>query len=339
MRFFGLRLRMTNKRRAITAHNDCMISRMYKVTASGRKLIASAMLLILLGMPNLLMAECAGDINRDGRVDGLDFAIMRKEMSRKDCSATPCTSDLNGDGVVTDEDRKILQSELGRRDCLAEAIESPESDTRAPGAVSDETAPPKKPPVELKEEVRHEIKIEAKEEAEEETKEEIKEGLAAPAVSEREPLKKTERKTIRKSRFIDHGDGTVTDGETGLMWTSDADLPAEELLFYEALSYIDEMNRGNLTNFGYTDWRLPTLEELRSLKDFTNYTGDRKYFPPEGHPFENVRWLNYDTHYQWPTYFWATRLSWMVSAYCRLVGRNTTTCVGYLWPVRSGKKD
>jgi hypothetical protein len=317
---------------------------MCKGKATGRRLIAPAMLLLLiLNLPNLLMADCAGDINRDGRVDGLDFAMLGKEMGRKDCFATPCKSDLNSDGAVDSRDKTILQSELGRRDCLAKAVKSPENGGSAPGAVADEEALPKKPPVELKGEVQDEIKIEVKEEAEEKTeeekKEEAKEETKIVEDSDSRLFKKVKKRTPERVRFIDHGDGTVTDKETGLMWTSDADLPAEELLFYEALAYIEEMNRGNLTNFGYTDWRLPTLEELRSLKDFTDYTGDKKYFPPEGHPFENVRWMSCNTYYQWPTYFWATRLSWMVSAYCRLVGRNTTTCVGFLWPVRGGRKD
>jgi hypothetical protein len=302
---------------------------MFKGKAPGRKLVAPAMLLLLiLTLPNLLMADCAGDINRDGRVDGLDFAVMVTDMGRKDCVATPCKSDLNSDGAVDSRDKRILQSELGRRDCLAEAVKSPESGGSAPGAVSDEEAPPKKPPVELKEEVRDEIKIEVKEGAKEETK--------IVDDSDSRLFKNVKKRTPERDRFIDHGDGTVTDKETGLMWTSDADLPAEELLFYEALAYLEEMNRGNLTNFGYTDWRLPTLEELRSLKDFTDYTGDKKYFPPEGHPFENVRWMHFNYYYEWPTYFWTTKLPWMVSLYCRLVGSNTTTCVGFLWPVRGG---
>jgi hypothetical protein len=306
------------------------------------------LVLLLLGLPNLLMADCPGDINRDGRVDGLDFAIMRTEMRRKDCSATPCKSDLNGDGMVTVEDRKILQSEMGRKDCLAESVEMPEDGSgvvlrEVPGEAAVQKEPAaevkREEKVEAQEDEKQEEKTETREETPAEAQEELKEETGSPAISDTKPLKEVKMTKLKLFRFIDHGDGTVTDQETGLMWTRDADLPAETLFFYEALSYVDEMNKGNLTNFGYADWRLPTLEELQSLKDFTDYVGDKKYFPPEGHPFESVRWLNYDTYYQWPTYFWTTKLSWMVSLYCRLVGSNTATCVGYLWPVRGGKKD
>jgi hypothetical protein len=305
-----------------------------------KKMSAPALLclLVLFFTPDLLMAACAGDINRDGKVDGLDFAILGAEMGRKDCMTRRCRSDLNNDGKVDARDRKILQSDVGRKDCPADAIESTENENRVHSGASDEEAPQKMPPS-APEKVQSKITSEAQDEVREGVQDALNEENAIVEDSESKSFKEEKAKQEpKRTRFIDHDDGTVTDKETGLMWTKDADLPAEALYFYDALSYIEEMNKRNLSNFGYTDWRLPTLEELRSLKDYTDYTGDKKYCPAEGHPFENVQWMNFDTYYQWPTYFWATRLSWMVSAYCRLVGSNTTTCVGYLWPVRGGKR-
>jgi hypothetical protein len=322
---------------------------MCKGKAPGRKLIAPAMLLLLiLNLPNLLMADCPGDINRDGRVDGLDFAIMRTEMRRKDCSATPCKSDLNGDGMVTVEDRKILQSEIGRRDCLAESVEIPEDGSgvvlrEVPGEAAVQKEPAaevkREEKVEAEEDEKQEEKTETRKETPTEAQEEVKEETGSPAIPTAKPLKEVKKQKRRNTRFKDHGDGTVTDIETGLMWTREANLTAMPVLYYEARSYIGDMNRGDRPNFGYTDWRLPTLAELRSLKDFTNYTGEQKYFPPEGHPFEHVQSMNLETYYQWPTYFWETKLAWVGSAYCRLVGRNAGTCVGFVWPVRGSKKD
>jgi hypothetical protein len=308
---------------------------------SEKKLVWTAivLMLIILGLPDLLMPSCAGDITRDGKVDGLDFAILGTEMGRKDCMTRRCRSDLNNDGKVDAQDKLILQSDVGRKDCLAEAVASPENGSSDHSNASGEEAPQKMPPS-APDKVQSKITSEAQEEVREGVQDALNEETAAVEDSGSTSFKeKTTRQERKRSRFIDHGDGTVTDGDTGLMWTKDADLPAEALYFYNALSYIDEMNKGNLSNFGYTDWRLPSLEELRSLKDYTDYTGDKKYFPAEGNPFENVQWMNFDTYYQWPTYFWATRLSWMVSSYCRLVGSNTITCVGYLWPVRGGRRD
>ncbi len=61
-------------------------------------------------------------------------------------------------------------------------------------------------------------------------------------------------------RFVDHADGTVTDNRTGLMWaTKDNGSPIN---WPSALYYCQKFNAG-----GHTDWRLPTIAELKSLYD------------------------------------------------------------------------
>jgi hypothetical protein len=73
--------------------------------------------------------------------------------------------------------------------------------------------------------------------------------------------------------FIDNGDGTVTNTDTGLMWQQDT---APVYTWQEALSYCE-----NLTLADYTDWRLPNINELQSLVDYTRYAPsiDTVYFP------------------------------------------------------------
>jgi hypothetical protein len=64
-----------------------------------------------------------------------------------------------------------------------------------------------------------------------------------------------------KNDFKDNGDGTITDRTTGLIWQksgSDKYMP-----YKDATSYIDGLNSGKFA--GYSDWRLPTVDELRSL--------------------------------------------------------------------------
>ncbi|MBW2303852.1 MAG: DUF1566 domain-containing protein [Deltaproteobacteria bacterium] len=63
--------------------------------------------------------------------------------------------------------------------------------------------------------------------------------------------------------FVDNGDGTVTDKATGLMWQKSGS--PDPMTWEEARAYAEAANREAFA--GYTDWRLPTLEELLSLME------------------------------------------------------------------------
>jgi hypothetical protein len=65
-----------------------------------------------------------------------------------------------------------------------------------------------------------------------------------------------------QAAYVDNNDGTVSDTSTGLMWQQDA--PVIKMRWNEALSYCESLPLG-----GYTDWRLPTKKELRSLLDYS----------------------------------------------------------------------
>ncbi len=65
---------------------------------------------------------------------------------------------------------------------------------------------------------------------------------------------------MASDRFADHTDGTITDTKTGLMWAAmDNGSPIN---WSDALSYCQKYSGG-----GHTDWRMPTLAELKSLYD------------------------------------------------------------------------
>jgi hypothetical protein len=69
------------------------------------------------------------------------------------------------------------------------------------------------------------------------------------------------------ARYIDQGNGTIADQKSGLLWQR-ADSYHElkqGMNWYQALEYIDLKNTEKFAGFG--DWRLPTLEELKSLYD------------------------------------------------------------------------
>ena len=251
---------------------------------------------------------CQADVNGDGKVTTQDLAIMKAETGRDDCAQIPCRADVNGDGRVNSKDIRIVYAELGRN-CLSRNKDIPESET---GTLH---------PEQDKEFDTGGDKQEVQEKAslyDTEKGEELEQEIAIPA-----------------SRFKDNRDGTVTDPETNLMWTKNAHLPEDTMLFHQALNYIEEMNRGEYPNYGFTDWRLPTLNELRSLIDYTYYTTEG-YMLPFGHPFQNVQPLR--LNFPWsPTYLSITDYPLFFSLYCRLVGHNVASCDGYVWPVRGGK--
>ena len=60
--------------------------------------------------------------------------------------------------------------------------------------------------------------------------------------------------------FVDNGNGTITDRTTGLMWQKDS---SHHMEGSDAQVYVDNLNRKRF--LGFTDWRLPTIEELASL--------------------------------------------------------------------------
>ena len=71
--------------------------------------------------------------------------------------------------------------------------------------------------------------------------------------------------TNEKIRFLDNGDGTVTDNDTGLVWSQKDSwqIHNDWLTFQESLSWIDELNKKDF--LGFHDWRIPEKEEIEKL--------------------------------------------------------------------------
>jgi hypothetical protein len=63
-------------------------------------------------------------------------------------------------------------------------------------------------------------------------------------------------------RFIDNDDGTVTDTLTNLMWAKDDNMG--DITWHDAGFYC---KNPPVIGFKYSDWRMPTIEELKTLYD------------------------------------------------------------------------
>jgi len=82
-------------------------------------------------------------------------------------------------------------------------------------------------------------------------------------------------------RFVDNRDGTVTDLKTNLMWVKNG----WRLDSLSAASWFDaEQKCRNLKHGDYSDWRLPTIDEWRSIID----TGNQFPALVEPNPFVNM---------------------------------------------------
>jgi len=135
------------------------------------------------------------------------------------------------------------------------------------------------------------------------------------------------------SRFLDNGDGTVTDLETDLMWLKDVNCftPAD---WQSGLDIVKAFNRDplsfNCQDFsiaGYDDWTLPNRNELRSLISyFTDLPALATDFP-----------TNNINPYYWTS---TTVASYPKTAYDVYMGTGSLNISSkkekrYIWPVRS----
>jgi hypothetical protein len=79
-----------------------------------------------------------------------------------------------------------------------------------------------------------------------------------------------------RNDFVDNGNGTITDRSTGLMWQKSGS--SRELYLAETERYVRKLNRDAFA--GYSDWRIPTTDEIVSLMKQPKKNGKDLYVDP-----------------------------------------------------------
>jgi hypothetical protein len=131
----------------------------------------------------------------------------------------------------------------------------------------------------------------------------------------------------------------VRDNLTGLLWPRDAGTPTVSrctgavMQWQDALGYVDCLNA--VGYLGFSDWRLPNVNELESLVDYSRSNPAL----PLNHPFTSVQTRGYWSSTTAP---WATGEAWVLGGYSGSLGCDWKTNVSqaswyHVWPVRDGR--
>jgi len=77
----------------------------------------------------------------------------------------------------------------------------------------------------------------------------------------------TEKIWSQDKRFVDNGDGTITDTKTNLMWMKQDSYQqtGHWVTWMESFDFVKKANEKGFAN--YFDWQMPTLDDLRTLHE------------------------------------------------------------------------
>lgn len=129
------------------------------------------------------------------------------------------------------------------------------------------------------------------------------------------------------ARFVDNGDGTITDKATGLMWAKDGNGAGcnngATIAWGAAITFAE-----GLTFAGYSDWRLPNIKELQSIVDYGTSN------PAIDSSFTNTQ---SGTYWSSTTSAVTTVVAWYVYFGSGLVDLDVKSNPYYVRPVRGGQ--
>jgi hypothetical protein len=142
-------------------------------------------------------------------------------------------------------------------------------------------------------------------------------------------VKKATATKSKVTRFVDSKNGTITDTKSGLIWVKNphTDLPEK---FKGYLNWKDAVDACKKLNFaGKKDWRLPTVEELRELVNYTKGVGNDPAIDVAVFPDTKRSWYWTSTTCAWPA-----GSAWCVGFYYGSVSFYGKGSVYYVRPVR-----
>ena len=142
-------------------------------------------------------------------------------------------------------------------------------------------------------------------------------------------------------RYIDNGDGTVTDTRTGLIWLKNANGFKQQnwKTAKQSATKLAHGQCGLSDGSKAGDWRLPTKDELLAMVEkkyknpaLSNAAGTNKW--KEGDAFSGVQAYNYWSSTTYASY---TAYAWYVSLCYGYVSAVVKLATYDIWPVRSGQ--
>ncbi|GAB4293299.1 MAG: hypothetical protein Fur0034_00270 [Desulfuromonadia bacterium] len=134
---------------------------------------------------------------------------------------------------------------------------------------------------------------------------------------------------------------TVVDQNTSLVWARNANLPGKQLIWRGDDNVYEYVKRLNETNYaGYSDWRVPTKDELGLLIDYAKSQGYDKE-KMETWPYQRLRQFGFIDVRDYD-YWTSTRQSpteiWTADMMTGTLSPKPESKPYYLWPVRGTKR-
>jgi len=182
---------------------------------------------------------------------------------------------------------------------------------------------------------------------------------------------KADTAQLKSARFVDNGDGTISDKQTGLMWTKNSTpaIPSSAKCstnkeVRNTVAFVNCLNQNKLA--GHSDWRMPSILELASLCNKTGDVSRLKQAVSMGNcndgPVDMRSWLTQQGFTNFPVSgatsgadnFLSSSKSdgplfpggptvvWSIDMAEGNIGGSANSgsygAAGYVWPIRAGKK-